>query len=141
MIGYLLDSSALWRLFRDKDIFATWQPEIDAGTLSICEATRVEFLFSATGPADRDDIAADLDVVCRPANVPKTVWRWIDTAQYKLTQHGQHRAAGVVDLVVSATAAHHSLTILHADNDFATVARVLPEVRQRDIRIMLSAEK
>jgi predicted nucleic acid-binding protein len=134
VIGYLVDSSALWHLFRDKEIFSAWQPEIDASALRVCEATRAEFLYSATGPADRDDTAADLDAVCASAAVPKTVWRWVDTAQYKLTQRGQHRSAGVVDLVVCATAVHHDLTVLHADADFVAVARVLPEVHQRHVR-------
>jgi predicted nucleic acid-binding protein len=40
----------------------------------------------------------------------------------------------VVDLVVCATAVHHDLTVLHADGDFPAVARVLPELRERDIR-------
>ncbi|MFE3323107.1 PIN domain-containing protein [Nocardia sp. NPDC059195] len=134
MIGYLLDTSALWRLFREKDTFARWRPEIDAGALRVCEVTRAEFLFSATSSADRDDLAADIDAVCLPAGVPKNAWRWVDTAQYKLTQRGQHRSAGVGDLVVCATAVHHDLTVLHTDDDFATVARVLLELRQRDIR-------
>lgn len=134
MIGYLLDTSALWRLFRQQDVFATWRPEIDAGVLRICEATRTEFLYSATGPADRDELAADLDAICKPAAVPKNAWRWVDTAQYKLTQRGQHRSAGVVDLIICATAVHHDLTVLHTDDDFAAVGRVLPELRQRDIR-------
>ena len=36
-------------------------------------------------------------------------------------------------MLVCATAVHHGLTVLHADSDFAIVADVLPEVRQRDI--------
>jgi predicted nucleic acid-binding protein len=58
----------------------------------------------------------------------------VDTALCKPTQKGQHRAAGPVDLLVCATAAHHSLTVLHVDNDYPTVAAVLPELHQRDIR-------
>ncbi|MGW5435976.1 PIN domain-containing protein [Nocardia asteroides] len=134
MIRYLLDCSALWRIFRDADVFATWQPEVEAGAFKICEATRAEFLYSAQSPADRDELAADLDDLCAPAAVPKAAWRWVDTAQYKLTQRGQHRSAGVVDLLVCATALHHDLTVLHADADFATVSRVLPEIAHRDIR-------
>ncbi|GGR89188.1 hypothetical protein GCM10010269_30360 [Streptomyces humidus] len=61
-------------------------------------------------------------------------WRWADTAQYKLTQQGQHRAAGAIDLLVCATAVHHGHTVLHVDNDFVTVAGVLKEVQQRDVR-------
>ncbi|MFE6070656.1 PIN domain-containing protein [Streptomyces sp. NPDC056525] len=54
--------------------------------------------------------------------------------QYKLTQKGQHHAAGVVDLLLCATAVHHGLTLLHRDDDFATVARVLKGVEQQDVR-------
>jgi predicted nucleic acid-binding protein len=37
-------------------------------------------------------------------------------------------------LLICATAVHHGLIVLHVDNDFAAIAGVLPEVRQRDIR-------
>jgi len=35
---------------------------------------------------------------------------------------------------VAATAAHHSLTVLHVDNDFMAIASVRSELRQQDIR-------
>lgn len=38
------------------------------------------------------------------------------------------------NLLVAATAMHHSLTVLHVDNDFATIASVMSELRQQDIR-------
>lgn len=59
----------------------------------------------------------------------------METARYKLTQKGLHRSAGPLDLLVCATAVHHDLTVLHVDNDFTTVADVLPEVRQQDVRL------
>jgi predicted nucleic acid-binding protein len=46
----------------------------------------------------------------------------------------QHRGPGPIDLLVAATAMHHSLTVLHIDNDFATIASVMSELRQQDIR-------
>ncbi|HEY0805033.1 MAG TPA: PIN domain-containing protein [Pseudonocardiaceae bacterium] len=134
MIGYLLDTSALWQMLRDPGVFATWEPQRKAGSLYICEAIRTEFLFSARGPADRDEMAQSLDALCGLAPVPKTAWRWVDATQYRLTQRGQHRAAGVIDLVVCATAIHHGLTVLHMDSDFASVACVVTDLRQRDIR-------
>jgi predicted nucleic acid-binding protein len=137
VIGYLLDTSAVWKLFRDAEVFDAWQAERDAGAFFVCEATRTEFLFSAKGPANRDEMAESLDGLCELAPVPKSAWRWVDTAQYKLTQRGQHRAAGPIDLLVCATAVHHGMTLLHIDNDFAAVASVLTEVRQRDIRSMV----
>ncbi|ACU76238.1 conserved hypothetical protein [Catenulispora acidiphila DSM 44928] len=84
-------------------------------------------------------MAGVLDILCELAPVPKDAWRWVDTAQYKLTlksQHrkSQHRGPGPIDLLVAATAVHHGLTVLHVDNDFVTIAFVLPELRRQDIR-------
>jgi predicted nucleic acid-binding protein len=134
VIGYLLDASGLWHLLRSPPTMAAWADHIAAGAVRVCEPTRVEFLYSATGPAHRDELASELDTLCGLAPVPKNAWRWVDSAQYKLTQKGQHRGPGPIDLLVCATAVHHSLTVLHVDADFATVANVLPEVKQRDIR-------
>jgi predicted nucleic acid-binding protein len=132
--GYLLDASGLWHLLRTPALLAAWGENIAAGTLHLCEPTRTEFLYSATGPAHRDELAEELDTLCQPAPVPESAWRWVETAQYKLTQKGQHRAAGQIDLLVCATAVHHGLAVLHVDHDFATVATVLSELHQRDIR-------
>jgi predicted nucleic acid-binding protein len=134
LIGYLLDTSGLWYLLRTPAVMAVWADHVAAGALRVCEPTRTEFLYSATGPAHRDELAEELDDLCRPAPVPKNGWRWVDNAQYKLTQKGQHRGPGPVDLLVCATAVHHGLIVLHAGNDFATVADVVPDVQQRDIR-------
>jgi predicted nucleic acid-binding protein len=134
VIRYLIDASGLWHLLRSPDLIAVWEGHIAAGALHVCEPTRTEFLYSATGPAHRDELAEELDTLCALAPVPKNAWRWVDTAQYKLTQKGQHRSAGALDLVVCATAVHHDLIVLHVDNDYATVAAVLPELQQQDIR-------
>jgi predicted nucleic acid-binding protein len=83
---------------------------------------------------DRRNLAGELDTLRGLSPVPKNGWRWVDNAQYKLTQKGQHRGPGPIDLLVCAAAVHHGLTVLHVDGDFATVADVLPEVQQRDIR-------
>jgi predicted nucleic acid-binding protein len=134
VISFLLDTSALWYLFRTAEALRPWDAHISAGVFGICEPTRTEFLYSATGPSHRDELAAELDALCRLSPVPTGAWRWVDTAQYKLTQRGLHRSAGPIDLLVCATAVHHGHTVLHVDNDFATVAAVLNDVRQRDVR-------
>ncbi|MFI6502247.1 PIN domain nuclease [Nonomuraea typhae] len=131
---YLIDTSALWHLLRTPELLESWAPGISTQGLRVCEPTRAEFLYSARGPAHRDELQAKLNILCDPAPVPKHAWRWVETAQYKLTQRGLHRSAGAVDLLLCATAVHHGLTLLHVDNDFATVAKVLPELDQRDIR-------
>ncbi|MET9519051.1 PIN domain nuclease [Streptomyces sp. NPDC002994] len=134
MITYLVDISALWHLFRTPGALRPGEGHIAAGVLRVCEPTRTEFLYSATSPSHRDELAGELDALCPLSPVPKNAWRWVDTAQYKLTQRGQHGAAGVIDLLVCATAVHHGHTVLHVDNDFVTVAAVLKEVPQRDVR-------
>lgn len=136
MSGYLIDSSALWHLFRTPTALQTWEEEITHGMFRICEATRIEFLYSARGPAHRDELAEDLDTMCEPSNVPKQAWRWVETAQYKLTQHGQHRSASAIDLLVCATAALQELTVLHVDHDFHTVSAVLPELHERNVTLV-----
>ncbi|MFD0078081.1 PIN domain nuclease [Streptomyces sp. NPDC127166] len=134
MITYLIDTSAYVHFGTDPTARRRWDAEIETGAIGMCEATRAEILFSAVGPDDREEIDEDLTALFASVHVPKDAWRWVETAQYKLTQKGQHRAAGVVDLLLCATAVHHGLTILHRDNDFATVARVLKDVEQQDVR-------
>ncbi|MGV9555109.1 PIN domain-containing protein [Streptomyces sp. NPDC003522] len=107
---------------------------IAAGVFRVCGPTRAEFLHSATGPAHRDELAEELDALGQLSPVPKNAWRRVGTAQYELTRRGRHRAAGAVDLLVCATAVRHGHTVLHGDNDFATVSAVLKEVRERDVR-------
>lgn len=134
-VSYLLDTSALWHLFRNPGAREVWAAHVQARAFHVSESTRTEFLYSATGPAHRDELAEDLDAMCRLAAVPKNVWRWVDMAQYKLTQSGQHRSVGALDLLVCATAVHHGLTVLHVDNDFVAVASVVKEVTERDARM------
>ncbi|MEU6787937.1 PIN domain-containing protein [Nonomuraea angiospora] len=106
----LIDTSALWYILRNADVLEKWGDRITTQPLRICEPTRTEFLYSATGPAHWDELEEDLNSLCELVPVPESGWRWVENAQYKLTQHGQHRSAGVVDLLLCATAVHHGLT-------------------------------
>lgn len=133
--AYLIDASAVWRILRDEDdLRLRWRPFLVEGLLRHCMPTRLEILFGARSPADREELEADLDELFPPVSMPKDPWRWAERAQYELTGHPQHRGPGVVDLLVAATAVHHDLAVLHVDNDFPALARVLPELRERDAR-------
>ena len=44
--------------------------------------------------------------------------------QRLLTEHGLHRSAGAVDLLVAATAEVQALTVLHDDNEFDSISSV-----------------
>jgi len=66
-------------------------------------------------------------------SVPKSVWRWIDSAQHQLAGSGAVRALSVVDLLICGTAAARGLVVLHDDADYELAERHLPEVRAQRI--------
>ncbi|MCX5204984.1 PIN domain-containing protein [Streptomyces sp. NBC_00237] len=130
---YLIDSSALWRLQRDKTLLSAWSEVIGNGAVGSCAPQRSEFRASARNRHEYDDMTEMFAVLYSDVAVPKSGWQWIESAQYKLAASGEHRGLSVVDLLVSATAAHHGLTVLHDDNDFSTVARTTRDLRERSI--------
>lgn len=56
--------------------------------------------------------------------MPDGIYRRARAVQRRLTESGEHRSAGAVDLLVAATAELSGLTVLHHDADFETVAKV-----------------
>lgn len=133
MIRYLLDSSALWRILRDKELRAAWQDVVSAGAVGSCQPQRVEFRRSARGVEEYEQMSEMFEQLYPDVPVPKTAWRWIESAQYRLLRHGAHRALSAVDLLICATAAYQDLVVLHDDHDFATAARHVPDLRERSV--------
>jgi len=133
VIRYLLDSSALWRILRDAALRAAWAEVISAGAVGSCHPQRVEFRRSARTIDEYEQMSAMFAELYPDATVPKGAWQWIESAQYRLLRHGAHRALSAVDLLICATAAQRDLVVLHDDNDFATAARHLPDLRARSI--------
>ena len=134
MIGtYLLDASAYWRFRREPEAWAAWSQEITEGSVCLCDVTRVEVLRSARSPAERRQMLELLDTAFVSAPVCKDPWPWIEAAQDRLTALSQHRGAGVVDLLVAATAVDRGLVVLHDDRDFEAIARVITELDERRV--------
>lgn len=133
MIRYLLDSSALWRILRDKELRAAWQDVVSAGAVGSCNPQRVEFRRSARSLDEHEQMSEMFEQLYPDVPVPKTAWRWIESAQYRLLRGGAHRALSAVDLLICATAAHQDLVVLHDDHDFATAARYVPDLRERSV--------
>lgn len=65
--------------------------------------------------------------------VPKSVWRWIDTAQHRLAVAGAVRGLSIVDLLVCGTATLAGLVVLHDDADYELAARHLPDLEARRV--------
>jgi predicted nucleic acid-binding protein len=134
VIRYLLDSSALWRILRDAALRAAWAEVVSAGAVGSCHPQRVEFRRSARTIDEYEQMSGMFAELYPDVAVPKGAWPWIESAQYRLLRHGAHRALSAVDLLICATAAQRDLVVLHDDNDFATAARYLPDLRERAIR-------
>ncbi|WP_327246231.1 PIN domain-containing protein [Streptomyces sp. NBC_01320] len=133
MIRYLADSTAVWRLQRDRKLNDAWSHELEDGAIGSCLPQRTEFLQSARSLEEFDGMSAMFGELHPDVQVPKGVWRWIEAAQCRLAQRGQHRSLSVVDWLVCATAAHHGLVVLHDDNDFRAAARVLTDVTEQSV--------
>ncbi|CCK65790.1 PIN domain-containing protein [Mycobacterium canetti] len=130
---YLLDTSALVRLLSNEKLQQAWYDAIDADAIGSCFPQRAEFLFSARDRVEYDEIAEMYSDLYPDVAVPKRADRWVEATQYRMSRAGEHRSASAIDLIIAATAAHYGLTVLHDDNDFATVARHAPELGQHNI--------
>ena len=135
MIRFLADSSALWRISRDPALRASWAEVIAAQAVGTCQPQRIEFRRSARGLDEYEQMTGMFAELYPDVTVPKDVWQWTDSAQYRLLRAGAHRALSCVDLLVCACAAVKDLVVLHDDNDFVVAARYLPDLRERRIQI------
>ena len=120
---YLIDTSALFRIF-DADIRDTWADALAAGVIAVCPIVELEFLYSARSLADR----------LEKQQLMRDLFSWVpmhergfdraSEVQQRLTESGQHRSVGAVDLLIAATAERERLVILCDDHDYRTAAKV-----------------
>lgn len=133
MIYFLVDSSAVWRLQRQPELTETWNPSLLSGAVGSCEPQRAEFRRSARNADEFDQINQTFRDLYPDVPVPKSVWRWIDSAQRRLAGAGAVRALSVVDLLICGTAAARGLVVVHDDADYELAGRHLPDVRARRV--------
>ena len=119
--GYLIDKSALARMHHDP-VAARLEPLMNRGLVSICGVTELEAFFSARNIDQRARMKRQLEESLDRVETPVDVWQRAAVIQEALTQRGQHRSAGIADLVIAATAQALRLTVLHYDRDFETIA-------------------
>ncbi|NWF27821.1 PIN domain-containing protein [Streptomyces sp. PKU-EA00015] len=130
---YLLDSTALWRMTRDKVLRAAWQSTVMNGDVRSCYPQRVEFLRSARDLKEFEAYSAMFAELYDDVPVPKGAAKWIGGLQLRAAERGAHQALSAVDLQICATAAHHGLIVLHDDKDFVTAARFAVELQQHNV--------
>ncbi|HEV7713893.1 MAG TPA: PIN domain nuclease [Asanoa sp.] len=121
---FLVDTSALVRLLRSRDIRERWQPQITAGVLGMCPITELELLRSARSKADREELLELLAAAFTWVAVPDRAFLRAAEVQSAMTARGTHRSAGAIDLLLAATAELNGLALVHYDHDFDEIVRI-----------------
>ena len=120
---YLIDTSGLFRILQDK-LREAWSDQLAAGVIAICPVVELEFLYSARSLADRLEKQRLLHDLFGWVPMGDRCFDRAAEIQQLLTETGEHRSAGPVDLLVAATAERERLIVLCDDRDFRTVAAV-----------------
>ncbi|MFF1304517.1 PIN domain nuclease [Streptomyces sp. NPDC058307] len=120
--SYLIDTSAAVRLLSSDAYDEQWGQVLDNGLVALCDLTELEILISARGRTDREGIQEELRQLFSRPLMPDGIHQRAREVQQLLTDNGEHRSAGPVDLLLAATAELSGLTLLHHDRDFDTVA-------------------
>ncbi|MFC7220336.1 PIN domain nuclease [Streptomyces polyrhachis] len=120
---YLADTSAAARFLQHGADAWGWGDALDSGLVGMCEITELEILRSARSTAHHKQMRQHLSGFYAWAPLPDgTCQRALQVQQF-LVEHGEHRSAGPVDLLVAAAAELSGLTLLHRDRDYETIAR------------------
>jgi predicted nucleic acid-binding protein len=120
---YLIDTSGLFRILQDK-LRQAWSDQLAAGVIATCPIVELEFLYSARSLADRLEKRRLLHDLFGWVPMGEHAWERAAEVQQLLTEAGQHRSAGPIDLLIAATAERERLVLLCDDHDFQTVAAV-----------------
>lgn len=118
---------------RDDSLRSAWSDIISAGAIGSCHPQRAEFRRSARNTDEYEQMTGMFTALFPDVGMPKNGWRWVDSAQYRLLRTGAHRAMSAIDLLICATAVFRGLIVLHDDNDFATAARHLTDLAERQV--------
>jgi predicted nucleic acid-binding protein len=120
---YLIDTSGLFRVLQQQHR-EVWMDQMTAGVIATCPLVELEFLYSARSRADRTEKRRTLEAVFGWVPMSDGAWERADEVQKALTERGQHRSVGPVDLLIAATAEHQRLILLTDDKDFELVSSV-----------------
>jgi predicted nucleic acid-binding protein len=120
---YLIDTSGLFRILQGT-FRAAWSDHLAAGVVAVCPIVELEFLYSARSLADRLDKQRLMHQLLGWVPMHDGVCERAEHVQQLLTEKGQHRSAGAVDLLIAATAEHERLTVLCDERDYLAIAAV-----------------
>lgn len=120
---WLIDKSALWRapLAAVGEVIL---PQARAGLVAVSIVTELEVGYSARSTADYRTTRHELLDSLLTVEIPPRAESRAREVQAMLVERGQHRSAGVGDLLLAATAEIEGLTVWHYDADFDVIAAV-----------------
>jgi predicted nucleic acid-binding protein len=120
---WLVDNSALGRL-ASSSVREALVPRIASGLVGISIVTELEIGFSARSTADYRATRESIVDRLLPVALPVRAEARAREIQARLVRHGHHRAVGVPDLLIAATAEVEGLVLLHYDADFDLIAEL-----------------
>jgi predicted nucleic acid-binding protein len=124
---YLADTSAVWRLLR-RQIPQPWPRFVAQGLVGICPPVESELMVSVRSDRDFEPFFGMLGRTFTWYPALDDPWRHILAVQRDLIRIGHHRGPSPIDILIALTAHEHHLTVLHADGDFAAIAKVRPGI-------------
>lgn len=127
MTAYLVDKSVFARVDKPT-VSAALMPYV--GQLVTCSTVVLELGWSATSSQHYDRMMDDLGWY-QSLDIDQDTLTLARGLQRQLVARGHHRAPGVADLLLAATAITHSAAVLHYDHDFDLIAEVAPEFVHR----------
>lgn len=122
---YLADTSAVWWLLRGQ-LGDPWPRYVAQGLVGICPPVESELMISVRADRDYEAFFAVLGRTFGWYPALDDPWRHILAVQRDLLRIGHHRGPSLMDILIALTASEHRLTLIHADADFASIAKVRP---------------
>lgn len=132
MTRLLVDNSVLQRVGRSPAVKASLLTALDRGD-ELCSTvvTTLEAGFSARSATEHEAVVRRLRSDFTPLIAGAVAQQVAVELQSALFAAGKGRSAGVVDLLIAATAVEHDAVVLHYDSDFDAIASVDDRVRAR----------
>ena len=124
---YLADTSAVWRLLR-RQIGDPWPGYLAQGLIALCPPVESELMAGVRSERDFSSFSAILRTAFTWYPALDDPWPKILSVQRDLVKIGHHRGPSPMDILIALTAQQHRLTLLHVDDDFASIAKVRPGI-------------
>jgi predicted nucleic acid-binding protein len=124
---YLADTSAVSRMLRGQ-VGEPWSTYVAQGLVAICSPVEAELMVSVRADRDFEPFFSMLKQTFGWCPTLDDLWRHILAVQRDLIRIGHHRGPSPMDILIALTAAEQRLTLLHADGDFASIAKVRPGI-------------